>query len=348
MIEIINNISQKNQYGLLNYINFKTLIVFIIPFLICLTTANLFFKIIHKMIKQQNLDKNKIILSMGGIIIFIPWLLTTIIFCKLDSPVIIVLFAGIYFVVIGFFIDFFQLRQENINKKIMIAIKIISPIIFGLILSWLLFTKKIILYKENPLTLHIPFIKNAITTLSPFLYSIFIILILTLGINSFGSKKIKGVTAVPSVFIAITFSIFAYIMGKIPLQTHSTIPYIKDTTEITISLIALIGTLIAFVWFNSIPFRVYLGYSGKLMLAGILITSAIILKQELLFFIAAGTFTLEFLLIIIDKITKGNLKIMKILRQFEEDQKLNPQSIYILRYWIIAFIFSLISLSGMK
>src|SRR3546814_5594847 len=56
---------------------------------------------------------------------------------------------------------------------------------------------------------------------------------------------------------------------------------------------AIAGAGLAFLWFNAYPAQVFMGDVGALALGGALGTIAVIVRQEIVFFIMGGVFVVE-------------------------------------------------------
>lgn len=122
--------------------------------------------------------------------------------------------------------------------------------------------------------------------------------------------------------------------------------------ELVIALAALVGALAAFLWFNTYPAEIIMGDTGSLFIGGIIATSAVLLKKELLFIIAGGVFVVEFLSVFIQDII--GIKLLKrrifyrapVHHSFQFLGIAEPK--IVVRFWILAVIFTLISLMSIK
>ncbi|KAI1692382.1 glycosyl transferase family 4 domain-containing protein [Ditylenchus destructor] len=83
------------------------------------------------------------------------------------------------------------------------------------------------------------------------------------------------------------------------LQPVSALPYIPGAGELLIFCAALAGAGLAFLWFNAHPAQVFMGDVGALALGGALGTIAVIVRQEIVFFIMGGMFVVETLSVMI-------------------------------------------------
>ena len=131
----------------------------------------------------------------------------------------------------------------------------------------------------------------------------------------------------------------------------SSIPYIKGGGEIAIFGGALIGASLGFLWFNAYPADVFMGNIGSLALGGALGTMAVLVKHELLLPLVGGIFFIEALSVLLQigsfQLTgKRIFRMAPLHHHFEE--KGWKESKVIVRFWIIAIVLALLSLSTLK
>jgi phospho-N-acetylmuramoyl-pentapeptide-transferase len=106
-----------------------------------------------------------------------------------------------------------------------------------------------------------------------------------------------------------------------------------------------------FLWWNCYPARVFMGDVGSLSLGGALGTVAILIKQELLLVAVGGLFVIEAASVIIQVFSfratgKRVFRMAPLHHHFELIGWKEPQ--IIIRFWIVAFIFALFSLTTLK
>ena len=122
--------------------------------------------------------------------------------------------------------------------------------------------------------------------------------------------------------------------------------------ELTVFGGALAGACLGFLWFNCHPAQVFMGDVGALAIGGALGTLAILSKQELLLFFVGGLFIVEALSVLIQifyfKVTGGK-RVFKMAPLHHHFEILGwPESKIVVRFWIIAIIFALFSLTTLK
>jgi phospho-N-acetylmuramoyl-pentapeptide-transferase len=127
---------------------------------------------------------------------------------------------------------------------------------------------------------------------------------------------------------------------------------VAGSAEITVFCGALAGAGFGFLWFNAYPAQVFMGDVGSLSLGAALGSVAVITKQEILLALVGGLFVVEALSVIFQvgyyKMTHGRriFKMAPLHHHFE--LKGWPEPKVIVRFWIIAIILALISMSTLK
>jgi phospho-N-acetylmuramoyl-pentapeptide-transferase len=58
-------------------------------------------------------------------------------------------------------------------------------------------------------------------------------------------------------------------------------------------VVAMVGAVIGFFWYNTYPAQVFMGDTGSLMLGGVIAVLAIILRKELMIPVLCGIFLIE-------------------------------------------------------
>ena len=113
----------------------------------------------------------------------------------------------------------------------------------------------------------------------------------------------------------------------------------------------MVGASIGFLWYNAYPAEVFMGDVGSLSLGAAIGTIAVLIKQEFLLILVGGLFVLEALSVIIQvvsfKLTKKRVFLMAPLHHHFELKGWREPKV-IIRLWIIAFLFLLLSLTTLK
>ncbi len=346
---------------LFSYVSFRALMAMLTAFLFGVFVGKRLINIIYQLNFRDvsrsygNLSpKNKTgTPTMGGIIIFLSFLIAVLIWSKPDNFFIsIILLAAFWFTTLGFFDDYLKNVKGTSDAGMSRGLKLFFQALFGLILGLLVLSNNSPIGQEIATKLFIPFIKNPVIDLS-FFYYIFIILVIIGISNSINfADGLDGLAAVPVSLLAFVYAVFAYILGNSKLAEYLLFPYINGAEELVIALAALAGAMIGFLWFNTYPAEIFMGDTGSLFLGGIIATTAILLKKEILFLVAGGLFVIEFLSVFIQdyigiKWFKRRIFYRAPIHHTYQFLGIAEPKI-VVRFWIIAGIFTLVSLISLK
>ncbi len=286
--------------------------------------------------------------SMGGLVIIISIILTTLLWSELNNRYIwILLFILTTFGIIGFYDDYKKYIQSSSDgikgkNKFFLQIFFSALAIIYLYINYLDVTE---------LTLILPFFKDFSFFMGILFipWCIFIIVGSSNAVNL--TDGLDGLAILPCILIAAAFVVFAYVQGNINIANYLLIPYLKDASEISIFAGAIVGSGLGFLWYNSYPAEIFMGDVGSLSLGAVLGTMAILLRQEIAFAIMSGVFIAEVLSVVIQvlyfKRTKKRIfKMSPLHHHFELSGWAEPK--IIVRFWIITFILVLIALASLK
>jgi phospho-N-acetylmuramoyl-pentapeptide-transferase len=257
------------------------------------------------------------------------------------------LFSLLSFGAIGFYDDYLKVIKNN-SKGISAKLKIFFQIILSFIIIYFITLK---IDQDISYKVYFPFLKNFILDFGIF-YFIFGLIVIVGTSNSVNlTDGLDGLAIVPTIFVASTFILISYISGNIIFSKYLTINYVKNSGEICIFLGSMVGAGLGFLWFNCPPAKVFMGDTGSLSLGAVLGVVGIITKQEIVLAVVSGLFILESMSVIIQvisfKLTKKRIFQMAPLHHHFE-KKGWSESTVVIRFWIIALLFSLIGLVSLK
>ena len=287
--------------------------------------------------------------TMGGLLILFAFTTSMIIWGDWSNPYLwIVLTTAFIFAAIGFFDDYLKLKRDSSNglsgRQKLVA-QSIGAIIIG---SWLIALDSSSITTE----LLIPFFKDGAVELGVvgfLILSYFVIVGSSNAVNL--TDGLDGLAIMPVILISGGLAIFAYIGGNYNFSEYLNMPFMPGTGELFVICAALIGSGLAFLWFNSYPAEIFMGDVGSLSLGAILAVIAIIVRQEILFFLMGGVFVAETFSVILQvgyyRRTKKRLFRMAPIHHHFEEKGLHESKI-IVRAWIITLILILISLASIK
>jgi phospho-N-acetylmuramoyl-pentapeptide-transferase len=162
---------------------------------------------------------------------------------------------------------------------------------------------------------------------------------------------LDGLAIGTTLIAAAAFTVLAYVSGNRVFAGYLDLLYQPRAGEITIFCGAMVGASMGFLWWNCYPAQIFMGDVGSLSLGGALGTVAILIKQELLLIPIGGLFVIEALSVIL-QVASFKLRGKRIFRMsplhhhFELVGWKEPQ--IIIRFWIVAFVFALFSLTTLK
>tara|TARA_B100000242_G_scaffold160016_1_gene114226 strand:+ start:5202 stop:6425 length:1224 start_codon:yes stop_codon:yes gene_type:complete len=184
---------------------------------------------------------------------------------------------------------------------------------------------------------------------------VFIVTAVSNGANM--TDGLDGLATGVSSIIGITLAVFAYVSGNIIAANYLNIMYIPDSGEIVIFLSAFVASCIGFLWHNSYPADIFMGDTGSLTIGGIIAVSAILIRKELLIPIFCGVFLIQNLSVIIQvayfKYTKKKsgvgkrIFLMSPIHHHFQKKGIHENKI-VLRFWIVALLFAVISILTLK
>jgi len=287
--------------------------------------------------------------TMGGLLIIAAIFIPTILWIDLRNRYSwIVVGSLLLFGILGLTDDYIKLAK-NRSKGLSIKLKLfLQTIIAGAIGSILYYLAKQGLFSTK---ISFPFIKQLNPDLGLF-YIFFVIVVIVGCSNAVNLTDGLDGLAVGSVLVgAATYAVLAYIAGHSIAARYLLVPYISNVGEISIFCGAIIGASLGFLWFNCYPAQMFMGDVGSLALGGAIGTIAVLIKQEILLLIVGGLFVIEALSVIIQVISfrfygKRIFLMAPLHHHFELSGWKEPK--VIIRFWILAIIFSLLALSSLK
>jgi phospho-N-acetylmuramoyl-pentapeptide-transferase len=286
--------------------------------------------------------------TMGGILIVLSIVLSTLLWADLTNRLVwLCLFSLLAIGGVGFFDDFLKLTRKN-SKGLPPRIKIFWQILLGLSVGLFLYLWPT---SNNISKLAIPFFKMWVPDLGWF-YVILVMFVIVSTSNAVNlADGLDGLAIGLFLMASATFTVMAYLTGHAAVAKYLQILFVRGASEVTVFCGAMVGASIGFLWFNSYPAQIFMGDVGSLSLGAALGTVAVIIKSELLLIIVGGVFVIEAISVILQifsfRTTGKRVFLMAPIHHHYELNGLTEPKI-IVRFWIIAFIFALISLTTLK
>lgn len=285
--------------------------------------------------------------TMGGVIMLAAILSATILWARLDNRyVLITIFSTLWLGMVGFVDDYLKLTRKNASGGLTKTTKFIGEAILGLIIASILFADPNVGSK-----IYFPFFKNAVIDIGIF-YILFVTLVIVGTSNAVNlTDGLDGLAIGCMIMVALTYMAISYIIGNIKFSDYLFLKYIPGAGELTIYCAAIAGAGLGFLWFNSYPATVFMGDVGSLALGGGIGVVASCIKKEMLLFIAGGIFVLEAVSVIL-QVASFRLRRRRIflMAPFHHHLQMRgwPESKIVVRFWIIAAILALFTVSTLK
>ena len=286
--------------------------------------------------------------TMGGAMILTAITITTLLWGNLTNRYIwVVLIVTLGFGAIGWVDDYRKLIKKN-TKGLPAWWKYFWQSVLGLGAAIFLYHSASIPAETQ---LFIPFFKNIIINLGLFyiLLTYFVVVGSSNAVNL--TDGLDGLAILPTVLVGGALGIFAYVGGNASFANYLAIPFIPGAGEVAVFCGALVGAGLGFLWFNTYPAQVFMGDVGALGLGAALGVIAIIVRQELVFFLMGGVFVLETVSVIL-QVGSFKLRGKRIFRMapihHHFELKGWPEPRVIVRFWIITVVLVLCGLATLK
>ena len=284
--------------------------------------------------------------TMGGVLILLALLSSTLLWAEWTNPFVwIVVCVTLGFGLIGFIDDYHKAVYKNPQG-------LSSRTKFGW--QWLLaLTAAAALYAVPAFDAQIslPLVKDFHPAIG-LLYiplGALIVVAASNGVNL--TDGLDGLAIGPVLITGAVIGVFAYVAGNSVISDYLEIKYVPGAGTLAIFCAALGGAGLGFLWFNTYPASVIMGDTGALSLGAALGTIAVVIRQEVVLFVAGGIFVLETVSVIVQvisfKLTGRRVFQMAPLHHHYE-LKGWPEPRIIVRFWIVSIILALVSLSFLK
>ncbi|HTW23959.1 MAG TPA: phospho-N-acetylmuramoyl-pentapeptide-transferase [Candidatus Baltobacteraceae bacterium] len=302
--------------------------------------------------------------TMGGLLIVAAFTISTLLWADLRNPYVpLAVAATLCFGAIGFVDDYNKVvrrRNLGLTAKRKFFLQVLTCVFVGAVLLGLQVKG---VYSTQ---LSVPFLKRlhpdmVIDSLLqhrfvwplayvPFvLFLVFVIAGFSNGVNL--TDGLDGLAIGCVLISSVALTVITYLSSNARWAEYLEIQRIPDAAELTIFCGSLVGASLGFLWYNAHPAEMFMGDVGSLALGGAIGTVAVILKQEILLVSIGGIFLLELLSVILQvasfKLTGKRIFRMAPLHHHFELMGWSESKV-IVRFWILALVFALFSLTTLK
>lgn len=209
--------------------------------------------------------------TMGGIVFFFSVAIALLVSSSISEELLFLLFTAFAFGFTGLIDDSLKLIKKE-SEGLTPKQKLFSQFLVALIVSlWAVYGLGL------STSLWIPLINTTLPL--GFLYFPFILVFMLGATNACNlTDGLDGLLSSVSVIVYLGFLGVGYLLGL---------------SEIMLFSLAMIGTLIAFLYYNKYPAKVFMGDTGSFFIGGAIVGLSILSKTELLLLFLGMTFVIE-------------------------------------------------------
>lgn len=285
--------------------------------------------------------------TMGGCLIVPVVMVTTFFWAETNSLYVwMALFVLFCFGAIGFADDYLKKARKSskgLSGKAKFTLQVLAAFAVALSLYF---------YPGFDTRLNVPIFKNIAPDLglAYIPMAVFIIVGASNAVNL--TDGLDGLAIGPIIIAFSSYLVFAYLAGHVKIANYLGIPYVAGTGELSVLCGAVVGAGLGFLWYNAHPADLFMGDVGSLPLGAVLGTVAVMTKQEIVLILVGGIFVVETLSVIFQvayfKLTGGRriFRMAPLHHHFE--LKGWPEAKVTVRFWIIAIVLALLSISTLK
>ncbi|MBN2051583.1 MAG: phospho-N-acetylmuramoyl-pentapeptide-transferase [Spirochaetales bacterium] len=285
--------------------------------------------------------------TMGGVLIIASVIVSVLLWQDISNFYTWLLIGSLLaFGLLGFVDDYLKVFKKN-TQGLKAIYKFTGQLVISLVIVLMIYSTR----GEYTTLLYLPFLKNPVLDLS-WAYIPVAVIYLTGTANMVNlTDGLDGLAIGLVIFVALAFSLLAYLTGRADYAAYLQIPYLVGSGELTVPCFALVGASVGFLWFNAHPAEVFMGDTGSIALGGFMGVISLLLKKEVLMVIIGGVFVLEMLSVVI-QVTSYKLTSRRVFRMaplhHHFELKGWDETKVVIRFWILGGLFAILSLSTLK
>jgi phospho-N-acetylmuramoyl-pentapeptide-transferase len=302
--------------------------------------------------------------TMGGVLIVAAIVIPTLLWADLrNAYVLLALGATLAFGSIGFVDDYNKVvrkRNLGLTARVKFSLQVLTCVVVAIVLLALQVQGAYSTQLSVPFfkKLHPNLVIDSLLSLHYVWPLAFVPFVLFLVLVIVGCSNAVNLTdgldglAIGCVLVSsAALTVLTYLSSHARFAEYLDLQKIPDAGELVIFCGSLVGASLGFLWYNAHPAEMFMGDVGSLALGGAIGTVAVIIKQEILLLSIGGVFVLEALSVIIQvgsfKLTGKRVFRMAPLHHHFELAGWSESKI-IVRFWILALVFALFSLTTLK
>ncbi|MGD2095320.1 MAG: phospho-N-acetylmuramoyl-pentapeptide-transferase [Phycisphaerales bacterium] len=299
--------------------------------------------------------------TMGGLIIILSTVLTTLLWAKLYNPFVqkaIVLV--IWFGALGGVDDWLKLTIDSHHRTrngLRPWEKLIFQIGGAVLIASFLYADFV--HIDDAKLFWLPFYKHGLP-LANWMFILIAIFYLSATSNAVNlADGMDGLAAGCVGMISLVLALLCYVASETMSRTtpvtwasYLLLPAIPQAGELSIFYSAILGAVLGFLWFNCHPAQTFMGDVGSLPLGAAMGYGALVSRNEILLLILGGVFVIELLSVVLQvgyfKYTGGKrlFRCAPIHHHFHLIGWSEPQ--VVVRFWLLAAAFAALALATLK
>ncbi len=315
-----------------SYISFRSILTLVLSLIISVWFGERFIKWMKKhngneKQRDASIDpygvEKKGVPTMGGLIIIVATVIPSLLLGRLRNIyLLLMLLTTLWLGALGFADDYIKMKVSKDGLRPLY--KLLGQAALGLIIGLTLWQSpdaviyenvqeqgKEVTFKsqaEKSTITTIPFVKNHNLSyaemfrflgdhkrMAGWIFFVGWVTFLVMGVSNGCNLNdgMDGMCAGNSAIMVMALAILAYVSSHIGMASYLNIMFVPGSEELVVFLMAFMGSLIGFLWYNAYPAQVFMGDTGSLAIGGIIAVTAVIIHKELLLPLICFVFFLE-------------------------------------------------------
>jgi phospho-N-acetylmuramoyl-pentapeptide-transferase len=299
--------------------------------------------------------------TMGGLIMILAILATTLLWAKLDNPFVQkALVLVLWFATLGGADDWLKLTAQS-KHRTRHGLKPWEKLAFqfgGAVLIASFLYRDFANIPDGKL-FWLPFYKHGLP-LANWMFVITAIFYISATSNAVNlTDGMDGLAAGCVGMVAFVLVVLCYVAseamtrtGPVTWSSYLLLPHVPQAGELCVFYSAIVGAVLGFLWYNCHPAQTFMGDVGSQPLGAAMGYGALVTRNELLLLVIGGVFILELVSVVLQvgyfKYTGGKriFRCAPIHHHFHLMGWSEPQ--VVVRFWLLAAAFAAIALATLK
>jgi len=228
--------------------------------------------------------------TMGGLIILVAAVVAAVLWGRLgDFYLVLMLFTLVTFGALGWMDDWLKSTRAG-SRGLTRRAKLLSQLGLGAVIAVCLWQH--VRHADFGTRLYVPFWEGAPDIGSLYIpFAALVIVAVSTAANL--TDGLDGLAAGCGILSGVALGALACVAGREELSRYLSLPYVPGTGETAVFCAALVGGMLAFLWYNCHPAEIFMGDTGSLAIGAALGLVGLALKQELALVLVCVVFAME-------------------------------------------------------